>query len=114
MSTRNQRRLLRKVQMKTLGGTSVTSKDVFMHMIGRMAEGGPEILSGLQAAVGGTGAETSGHVVDGLMMAAQAMEIAAQQGEADMAVDCMVMVLFLARHLAIREGKITTAPVASA
>lgn len=114
MTTRNQRRLMKKIRTVKTG---VTDAQVSMHLISRMAEDGEHILSSLRGALsahGINGGETSGHVVDALMHAAARMEESIVRGEPENIVGDMVMVLFLARHLAIREGKIVTAPVASA
>jgi len=80
------------------------NKKILVALVGRMAESGPAIL---QALVEGGGSTTSsGFAVDGLMNAAAHMEAGILAGDAEKMVTAAVHVLFLARHIAILEGKI--------
>jgi hypothetical protein len=74
-------------------------------VVGHMASRSGDILADLKAAVGG-GEPTSGHVVSALMEDASRFERALVEGRFHEAMNAAVCVLFLARDLAIREGKI--------
>lgn len=111
MSERNRRRLLRKAKKKVQSGMKSmglldtdTDKTMLVELVGRMAEEGSTILASLRAAVGDE--PSSGHVIDGIMTAARNMEMAALSGNPKVFADAVVVQLFLARHLAIAQGKI--------
>lgn len=74
-------------------------------LVGHMAQRSGDILTDLKTAVG-VGEPTSGHVVSALMEDAARFERALVEGRFSEAVNAAVCVLFLARDLAIREGKI--------
>ena len=103
--SRNKRRVMKKDRenvISKMGG--IDAQKIMITLVGRMAESGPAIL---QALVEGGGSTTSsGFAVDGLMNAASHMETAIAAGDAEKLVTTAVHVLFLARHIAILEGKI--------
>jgi len=83
---------------------------VLLWATSRMAEHGPEILAHLRERVGGE--LMSGHVIDVLMNAASEMEAAASSGWSKRYEEAAIVVLFLARDLAYRQGKMA-APAAA-
>lgn len=100
----------RRAMGATAGGDGGAKTVQFL--VGRMASRGTELLAELRQAVGGE--PRSGHVVDALMNAAADFERAAVTGDLIKAAGHVVDVLFLARDLAIREGKIEIKPPAQA
>ena len=86
---------------------AVGAGDVVRFLVARMADRSGNILTHLREVVGGE--PTSGHVVSALMADAARFEEALVAGRLGEAVDAAVCVLFLARDLAIREGKIRIA-----
>lgn len=96
---RNKRRSLKKV-MTMLD----IDQKILVMLVSRMAADGPAILDAL--VLGGGTMTGSGYAVDGLMNAAKHMEAAILAGDASRMVTSVVHVLFLARHVAILQGKI--------
>jgi len=72
--------------------------------VSEQAKRGASILADLREAVGRE--PTSGHVVDALMTWAAQADKAAQANDPAAYADALVVVAFLARDLAYREGKI--------
>ncbi len=85
---------------------------IVRHVVKEMAERGGPLLAELRKAV--EGEPRSGHVVDALMLAAGRFEQALLTQDMPVALDAMVDVLFLARDLAVREGRIVVKPAAQA
>jgi hypothetical protein len=103
-SSRNGRRLLKKEQKKVIPIVSIDDKKICAALVTRMAESGPAIL---QALIDGGGTVTSsGFAIDGLLNAASHMELAILESDPSKMVVTVAHILFLARHVAILEGKI--------
>lgn len=84
-----------------------------MHeLITGMADCGPQLMQALHDAVGGP--PNAGHAVDALMNAAAKMERAALMNDPESFCRAAAEVLFLARHVAISQGKIVVETPAQA
>lgn len=81
-------------------------------LVAGMADCGPQVMEALHDAVGGP--PTAGHAVDALMNAAAKMERAALMNEPESFSQAAAEVLFLARHVAISQGKIVVETPAQA
>lgn len=105
---RQQRRALARA-----GGKGSFAASFMTYAVTQMAERGAAILTKLHEDIGEP-EHRSGHAVDALMNSAAAMEKAALTGNADDFERAAVEVLFLARDIAIAQGKFQTAPMAEA
>lgn len=72
----------------------------------QMAERGPGFVQTVRERVGGD--PMPGHLIDTIMNAAAGMEQAALSGDTATYEEALLVVLFLSRHLAYQQGKMTT------
>lgn len=100
-------------QARRESGEDVPSADAMArYLVARMAQRSQDILGKLRSAVGAE--PKSGHVVDALMIEAARFEESLMRRSFGDAMDAAICVLFLARDLAIREGKIRIAKMPEA
>ena len=90
----------------------VSKGAIVRYLVKHMAERGGPILAELRKAVDGE--PRSGHVVDALMIAAASFEQAVIGQDMPAALKAAVDVMFLARDLAVREGRLVIRPAAQA
>jgi hypothetical protein len=101
-----------KAQSRAVINAAPSPDLVVRYLLAQMMEQGKAINDDVETRVGGV--PTSGHVVDVLMTSSADFERAVLEGRFGDAMNDAVRVLFLARDLAIREGKIRLAKVANA
>ena len=109
---RQQRRGMEAQARKDSGEPIPSADAIARFLVARMAQRSKDVLDQLRAAVGAE--PKSGHVVDALMTEAARFEQALMAQRFADAMDAAVCVLFLARDLAIREGKIRIEKMAQA
>lgn len=114
--SRNQRRQAVKFGQNVAAGLTDWAEKVMVFCIGEMMQRGPGILANVRNGLpkDADGAINSGYAVDAMMNAALAMESAALHRDAKAYVEALIEVLFLARDVAVREGKIQHKPMAEA
>lgn len=109
---RNKRRMAakagRKMIAKTVEDKGELSRTMMFYFATEMAKSGGGLLALVKEHNGGNEV-TSGYVVDALMRCAAGMEDAMAKGDAQEFVAAATSVLFFARDIAIREGKIRPA-----
>lgn len=109
---RQQRRGLEADASKATGEAIPSAEGIVRYLVARMAQRGTTLVAELRREVDGE--PNSGHTVSALMNEAARLEEALVRGRFADAADAAVCVLFFARDIAIREGKIKVEKIAQA